>query len=212
MPFANGIFTRLYSWVAENAAGRGILPDRMDADSNDIALGLSNAILRDGTGTPTADIPFGGHKATGLGDPVNAQDAVNLEYLQAHTVAFNTQGGGTAINGQNTFLAIANVQFVAAGLNVFMNGECTFNTAGGNPVEIRMYCDLLDVTTNTVVAQGAEQGCYITTAASHGGQVGATLAFGGVTSGHTYRARILACSTASINSTAAFIQLSGLNV
>lgn len=44
----------------------------------DLATALSQAIFRDGQSPPTADIPMGTHKLTGLGNGVNAQDATTV--------------------------------------------------------------------------------------------------------------------------------------
>ncbi len=79
MPFANGRFTRLYSYVTD--ASQGIEPssERFDAEFNDFATGLSTAVLHDGTSTITADIPFNGRRVTGLGDATAATDAISWQ-------------------------------------------------------------------------------------------------------------------------------------
>jgi hypothetical protein len=67
MPFNGaGTFTRNYSWVADAAAGIDVDATRMDADTNDIASGLSDCVTRDGQSVPTANLPMGGFKLTGL--------------------------------------------------------------------------------------------------------------------------------------------------
>ncbi len=48
-----GVFNRLYSWVNDAANNLPINATRMDADSNDIAAGLSNCLTRDGQSTAT---------------------------------------------------------------------------------------------------------------------------------------------------------------
>lgn len=53
-----GIFSRLYSWVADAAAGIKIKSDRMDAEMDGFATGLTKAICKDGQSTTTAAIPF----------------------------------------------------------------------------------------------------------------------------------------------------------
>lgn len=73
---------------------------------NDIATGLSTAITKDGQTTPTANIPMGGYKITGLGAPTANGDALRYENLaslattagiQAQTyTAFTTAGTSTA--------------------------------------------------------------------------------------------------------------------
>lgn len=58
MPFSGGTFSRLYSWASDQAAGIKIRADRMDAEMDGMATGLSTALLKDGTQTATARIPF----------------------------------------------------------------------------------------------------------------------------------------------------------
>lgn len=84
MAFASGTFTRLYSWVDDRDNGVKIRADRMDAEFDGIATALSTAILKDGTQTITADIPWGGKKITGLGDPTSAQDAATKTYVDTN--------------------------------------------------------------------------------------------------------------------------------
>jgi hypothetical protein len=43
------------------------------------AAGLSNVICKDGQSTVTADIPFGGHRLTNVGDPTADTDAMNRQ-------------------------------------------------------------------------------------------------------------------------------------
>lgn len=95
MPFNGaGIFQRAYSWVVDAANGLDVDSTRVDADTNDIADGLSNCITRDGQSPATADIPLGGHKITGLAAGTAPTDAVNRQQ------AFNapTFNGGITVN------------------------------------------------------------------------------------------------------------------
>lgn len=72
-----GVFQRIYSWVTDQANDIYVRADRMDTDSDDIAAGISNCIARDGQAPPTADIPWGGRKITGLADGINDGEALN---------------------------------------------------------------------------------------------------------------------------------------
>jgi hypothetical protein len=62
----SGVFSRLYSWVADAAAGINITASRMDADSNDIANAFNNCVTRDGQGTFSADINANSYRLKGL--------------------------------------------------------------------------------------------------------------------------------------------------
>ena len=77
MPFSSGTFTPQYNWTNEAAAGNPIDPTKFTAEENDIATGLSTCILKDGTQTITADIPWGGKKITNLGTATAGGDALS---------------------------------------------------------------------------------------------------------------------------------------
>lgn len=78
MPFNSGTFSPTYNWSNEAAAGNPPASAKFTAQDADFASGLSTAILKDGTQTVTADIPFNGHKITGLGAATNAGDAISI--------------------------------------------------------------------------------------------------------------------------------------
>lgn len=87
MAFSNGVFSRLYSWVTDRDNSVKIRADRMDAEMDGFATGLSACILKDGTQTITANIPFNGQKITGLGAGAANGDAIRYEQLTDGTFA-----------------------------------------------------------------------------------------------------------------------------
>ena len=58
MAFSNGTFSRLFSWASDQSNGIKIRADRMDAEFDGMATGLSTALLKDGSQTATQRIPF----------------------------------------------------------------------------------------------------------------------------------------------------------
>ena len=58
MAFSSGTFSRLYDWTDDRDNGIKIRADRMDQEFDGIATGLSTCLLKDGTQTATAKIPF----------------------------------------------------------------------------------------------------------------------------------------------------------
>jgi len=58
MPFSSGTFSRVHSWASDRDAGIKISASRTDAEFDGIATGLTTCILKDGTQTLTAMIPF----------------------------------------------------------------------------------------------------------------------------------------------------------
>ncbi len=70
----------------------------------DLATGLTSTICKDGQSTPTANIPFGGFKVTGVGLATATGDA--LSYGRAATVAALTATGTTTLaTSLNGFLS-----------------------------------------------------------------------------------------------------------
>lgn len=73
----SGTFIRVHSWQADQAAGTKIRADRMDAEDDGFATGLSNCLTRDGQSAPTAATPWGGQRLTSLGAATADGDALN---------------------------------------------------------------------------------------------------------------------------------------
>jgi len=91
MPYnGTGTFVRVHDWTQDRTNGVPIDADRMDAEMDGMATGLSTAITRDGQTTVTADIPLNGHKITGLGAATASGDAVSYDQLFAGVPAVIT--------------------------------------------------------------------------------------------------------------------------
>lgn len=89
MPYdGSGTFSRVYDWTDEQAASP-IEISKLDEQEVDIALALSNCILRDGTGIPTANTPWNNKRITGLADASAATDALNRQTGDARYAALS---------------------------------------------------------------------------------------------------------------------------
>lgn len=91
-----GVFNRLYSWAIDKTNGILVRADRVDAELDGIATGLSNAICKDGQTTITANIPLNSYQLTGVGNGTTAQAAATVSQVQAGAFAWNATAGGTA--------------------------------------------------------------------------------------------------------------------
>jgi hypothetical protein len=58
MPYSSGTFSRVHDFTSDRDAGIKIQASRTDAEFDGIATGLTTAILKDGTQTTTAVVPF----------------------------------------------------------------------------------------------------------------------------------------------------------
>lgn len=93
MPFSSGVFSRVYNWVTDKNNSVNITASRMDTEMNGMATGLSTCILKDGTQTVTANIPFAGFKLTGVGAGTAATDVANVSQIQNQTANWIASGG-----------------------------------------------------------------------------------------------------------------------
>lgn len=96
MPWnGSGTFNRIFSWVADKAAGLDISSSRMDTDTNDIASGgFGNCLTRDGQGQPTANLPMVGFRHTGVQNAVNRSDYAAFGQVQDALSNWTISGGG----------------------------------------------------------------------------------------------------------------------
>ncbi len=85
MPFSSGVYSAPSSPGAFNPAvsGQPATPTTWNALLLDISTALSTAVLKDGTQTVTADIPFANHKLRQVADATAATDAVNAGQIVA---------------------------------------------------------------------------------------------------------------------------------
>lgn len=111
-------------------SGTVISSTAFNALTADLATGLSTCITKDGQTTPTANIPMGGNKITGLAAGTVATDAANLSQVQS-TVAklLGSVSGADTITAAATpaltsYAAGQMFYFVSAGANT---GAVTLN-------------------------------------------------------------------------------------
>jgi hypothetical protein len=81
--------------VDDAAAGIKIRADYHDSEDDGFAAGLSNCIARDGQSTVSQNIPFNSKRITGLGDPLNDQDAATKKWAATQFDAKLDVGGDT---------------------------------------------------------------------------------------------------------------------
>jgi len=111
-------------------SGTVISSTAFNALTADLATGLSTCLTKDGQTTPTANIPMGNNKVTGLGAGTDATDASTLAQVQSTVVKLIGSVSGTnTITGSLTpalgaYAAGQMFYFVAAGDNT---GAVTLN-------------------------------------------------------------------------------------
>lgn len=153
----SGVFQRLYSWVADAAAGIDISSSRMDADTNNITVnGFGNTLTRDGQGSATANLPMNGFRHTGAGIAVSNNDYVILAQLN----------GGLPIAG-----VFSSVNILTGGLTI---------AAGGMTIVGTMQLAGAVILTGSMSATGSISAASFSTAGViNGGSLGVTGAISG---------------------------------
>lgn len=116
----SGTFERVHDWTTDRNNGTKIEAERMDAEHDGFATGLSNCIAKDGQSTPTANIPFGGFKLTNVGDATSATDAVNRQTGDGRYILQTT--GAVAAEVSVTSAATADI-LGAASQRVLITGS-----------------------------------------------------------------------------------------
>lgn len=130
MPFSSGTFSVVYNWATESGAPPMEIA-KLDTQHADFATGLSNCILRDGSGLPTAATPWNGQNLTGVAQleaarfvPTGSTVPSNGMYLPAaNTVAFasNTTLRGS-VNATGNWTIAAPGSGTAVTINSFAGG------------------------------------------------------------------------------------------
>jgi len=83
-------------WQGDAGLGIGIEAGRHDTQDNDFATGINNCLTKDGQNTPTANLPMGGYKHTGVGDATAASEYLSYGQLLDVTKAVTTTGTAPA--------------------------------------------------------------------------------------------------------------------
>ena len=126
----------VYSLPAGNpvVTGTAISSTWANNTLNDIASAITGSLAADGQTSLTGNLNFGTNKASNLGDPTVAQDAVTLNYLTTQAVAF---GGNitapTQTTGNNT-TRVSTTAFVQTALQLlYPVGSIYTSTVSTNP-------------------------------------------------------------------------------
>lgn len=143
----SGVFLRLYNWVNDAAANIKIRADRMDAEFNGIATGLTNCITKDGQTTVTANLPMAGFKHTGVGNAsasneyaaygqlTTALAAITLDSLSDVVLTSTASGNFIYYNGTN-WVNVAKDVIPVDGLKATGSGGISLKNSAGSTVAI----------------------------------------------------------------------------
>lgn len=89
----SGTFVRTHGWVADRDASVKIRADRMDAECDGFATGLTSCVTRDGQSPATGDLPMGTNKHTGVGNATARTHYAAAGQVQDNSVCRATDSG-----------------------------------------------------------------------------------------------------------------------
>lgn len=78
MAWSGGVFTRVHNWVNDYNAAIDILPDRHDAEDDNLATGINACVNKDGSNAFTGDIDAGSNQVTNVAAGSAATDAATI--------------------------------------------------------------------------------------------------------------------------------------
>ena len=123
-------FNRLRNWQTDESNAIGVEADNHDEEDDNFAAGINQCINIAGLNSPTADIPWGSNKITGLASGAASTDACTIGQAQTRTISYAIDTGGVdafAIAPSPAITAYAAGQqftFQPANANT---GACTIN-------------------------------------------------------------------------------------
>ena len=105
MPYTtSGTFERIHNWEEDRINGIEIVTDHHDAEDDNFANGLSQALVRDGRAPMEGNLQMGGFKIVGCDKGVNPNDVVTKAQLDSIELNFVPLTGDTQISGTKEFL------------------------------------------------------------------------------------------------------------
>lgn len=93
MAWSSGVFSRIHSWVNDRDAAIKILATRHDAEDDNLASGINNTLTKDGQNTPTANLPMGNFRHTGVGNAAARNDYASAAQIQDGGLVYFVDSG-----------------------------------------------------------------------------------------------------------------------
>ena len=100
MPWAAGSYTKgnagTGGWTGDQGRGTGIEAGLHDTQDNDFTTGIDSTLNKDGSNVPSANLPMGGFRHTGVGLATARDSYATLGQAQDGTAIWGGTSGGTA--------------------------------------------------------------------------------------------------------------------
>lgn len=150
MAWAAGVYTRtngVYSgpsvWNSDKGAGVKIVTSRHDTHDEDLANGINNCLTKDGTNVPTANLPLGGYKHTGVGNATATDQYATYGQVRGGVDYLGTTAGTSSAytltptvalslaTGTKVRVLFHTVSAITPTLNVSATGAIAIRTSNG---------------------------------------------------------------------------------
>lgn len=95
----NGTFSGSTVWDQDAAAGTDIVTTNHDTHDQDLATGINNTINKNGSNTPTTDLPMAGFKHTNIANGAARNQYASVGQIQDGTAAY----GGVSTGSSNAY-------------------------------------------------------------------------------------------------------------
>lgn len=112
--WSGGTFTRVHDWTEDEANGLNIESDRMDAEDDNFEAGINACLHKGGQNSPTANLPMGGYKHTGVADGTAGDDYATVRQVQEGAWRWPATGlTGGSLNAYTLILSPTPAGYVA---------------------------------------------------------------------------------------------------
>ena len=120
-------------WTGDASLGIGIEAGRHDTQDDDFATGINACLTKDGTNSPSANLPMGGYKHTGVADATAGDEYLSYKQLLGASSAVLSGGtlpnytvtltpAPTAYTQGMSFAIILHTSNTSAGATINVNG------------------------------------------------------------------------------------------
>ncbi len=140
MPWSSGTFSRVHDWTTDAGSAIDIEASRMDAEDDSFAAGIDTCLTKDGQNEPTADLPMGGMRHTGVANATARNHYASAgQLIDQSLVYYNDTGAADAyvITPSPAITAYADGQKFSVRTVNANTGASTLNVNGLGATSIR---------------------------------------------------------------------------
>lgn len=129
-------FSRLRNWQTDASNGIGIRADYHDSEDDNFATGINSSLNIAGLNSPTANIPMGGFKFTGLTSGTATGDSATFGQLRSQIQSGAVKWGGVTTGSSNAYVCS-----LSPALGSYTNGlqlavQASFTNSGAATINV----------------------------------------------------------------------------